>query len=239
MTDEEDRKGKVWGAKDLMALIGFAGNLVGFLAGIPGWYSVILCLLSSLFILIWGFIEKTNDEFSLKAALARLALIVGAILLVFFAGVGAELISVSANPPSAFGTLLDQEANEFQISSSKRTAQVAGVYDLTFTRNADIAEVSVMPSAEDGDLIGQLSITTTGPLQDTSRMTELLNKRTSTQMSFRVQMPSQSFRVALHSTVELKTPRSAPNIRMTVHCKYGSHNWHWRFSKWVYEKYAE
>lgn len=223
-------------AKEVLGVIGVVGELVAFFVKLPGWCAIPLGILGALFILMWGWLERKNASKFIKAV-ARIGILAGVLTLAFFVGVG--IILLTGEPPSAFGIVVDEVAREYSLSADGTGGGLAGKYPLEFTRKADLVEIGVMPASDDIGKVEKIDVTTRGPINQTNKMEELLNRNTDKQIYYRVTDPSPDFNITLETAGRLKAPNSTPGIRMRVHYKYGMREPLREARSWVFERFGQ
>lgn len=222
-------------AKEVLGIVGVLGDLLAFFAKLPSGYALLPGLLGSLLIFMWGWFERNNVS-NLFKTLARIGVAVGVITFVFFAAVGAVLLLSS--PPTSFGRITDEKAKEFRLASGEKANSVTGQYNLKIDQDVDLVEVGVMPSPDDLNKVKELDVTTEGPIQQTNKMTLLVNRTNDTQTYYRVTDPTANFEVKLNLTVDLKEAMSSPEVGIRVYYKYGKRDLLWRVTSWVFERFG-
>ncbi len=224
-------------AKEVLAVVGVLGEIVAFFAKLPGVYAILIGIFSSLFILMWGWFERKN-AFILFKILAVIGIPAGAAGFLFFTAVGITLI-VSEPPTSSFGRVVDDGVWEFSLNTKQADKRLTGHYVLELNRKADLAEIGVMPASDDLGKVEKIDISTQGPLNHTNKMVELLNKRSDTQIHYRVSDPPQDFKVTLVTTADLKAADSTSGINMRVYYKYGERDRLSEAISWVFESFGQ
>lgn len=223
--------------KDITALIGLLGHGYTYFTKMSGKDLVAVSMFSSLFILIWGIQEIRGKRSKIVKTFAWLGLIIGAPTVGLFLIVGSVLTFGEA--PTAFGRSTGLQASRFELRDSELTDRVSGSYTLRFDRQADVAEVGIVPVEADREGIQELDITTKGALEQTKNITLILNKTNDIETYYEVVNPSQSFNVVLNCTAHLKKPSASPRITFLVYNSYGKRDWLWKLTTWVFAHYGD
>lgn len=222
--------------KEVFGIIGAVVELLAFFVKMPGWCAIALGILGSLFILIWGWFERKNKSNPLRAV-ALVAILAGVITLVFFAGSG--IILLASEPPSASGNVVEEDAKEYILNANPAADGLTGDYTLEFKRKADLVEIGVMPASDDLEKVESIDITTRGPVNQTNKMEELINRTTDKQIYYRVADVAPDFKVTLVTTARTKAANTTPSIRMRVYYGYGMREPLQRVRSWVFERFGQ
>jgi hypothetical protein len=218
--------------KELLGCFGALGEVLAFYFRFPSKYAIPIGLVGSLFIAIWGSFELENGS-SLRRTFAWVGLAVGAIGVILFVAVGSIIL---LRDSSSQGKVTVQEENGFQLYSSKATNKLTGEYPIEIQHEATLVEIEIVPAPEDLAKVQDIDVLTAGPLEQTNKMTLVINKTSNTQTYYQVTSPTKDFNVRLSVTVELKEASAAPKIGMRVFYTYIVHDWLWEARSWIFRK---
>jgi hypothetical protein len=184
--------GKDIEVKDLTGACGAIGELSALLIKQSG-LAVGIGVLSSLFVIIWGWLERKN-QYTLVKALAILFLFIGPLTLVGFVSIGWLLFL--SEVPSTVGRKLFRDSSNFELGDNQPTQYLTGQHNLKFSRESDWVEVSFMPSTTNDIGIKEINVTNIKvPQGQAHRVHELQAKNTSTEVFFGIEKPSPSFNI--------------------------------------------
>lgn len=218
--------------KSILGLLGIVADILAFYPKLPSKYAIPLGLVGSLFIAIWGWLQRKNTSGLLKP-LAWIGLIIGVPAVIFFVTVGTIVL---LRDSSSQGKVTVQEENALQLYSSNATNKLTGEYPIEIKHEASLVEIQIIPAPEDLAKVEDVDVLTSGPLEQTSKMTLVINKTSKTQTYYQVSSPTRDFNVRLSVAVELKEASAAPKIGMRVFYTYIVHDWLWEARSWIFRK---
>lgn len=220
--------------KNVTAAGAAAGEIGLSFTSLSGNYLMLARLILALFLLFWGCFERNNPR-SLYRSLAWLAVIFGSAITL---GSLTILVLLQTNNPRLWADR-SPVVYEERFSLRKQGERYYGSYRPRFDRDADFAEVRIIPASTDRNHVADLVINRIeSPPADRENIREVQNGD-DTSLTVEVVGPTANYNFVLHMQAEARgNGLSPPEIRPLAQYKYIKHDALWRLRRWAHDRYA-
>ena len=222
--------------KNVAALAAAGGEILLLITTRFGSYLIALRLLLALFLLLWGWFERKNPR-PFYRSLAWIAIIFGSVVTVSSLTVLALLQTANPRLWAASAPV----AYEKSFTLRKQGERYVGSYRPQFDRDADFAEVLILPAAADTGHVAELIISRI-EIAPTARenVREVREGEDDVHLSVEVVAPTSNYDFVLHLEAGTRAAGlSPPEVKMLAQYKYVKHGAFWRKRQWLHDQYGK
>lgn len=224
--------------KHSMAATAAVGELLLFLTTRLVSYLTLLKLLLALVVLFWGWFERHNGRPFVKS-LARVAVLYGAIFTAH-AVASFVILALLQTPNPRLWAARAPVAHEASFTLRRQGGRYVGTYRPQLNRDADLAEIMILPAAPDAARVGEVEI---GRIDiapaDRQNVREVREGEDDTRLSVEVVAPNANYNFVLHLAADAQGDgQPPPEVRMLAQYKYVRRDSTWRLREWVHDRFG-
>ncbi len=218
----------------VLGAIGTLGEILTLFNKFPfltGYGNVKLGVILSLFLFVWGWLEKSNQRNGIRAP-GIVCIIVAPFVFIYFLVVAYVLLP--ENRPSPIGSDIGRSTASFQLADYEAPDKLIAKYVLEIDSAADILQVIFTPSDKDQSRVIKIKVISVHA--PTGRVSKLIRSHPK-EDGVLIRMPIPSLVVSVKVSAILKRGSPTTPIDVLASYRYGRKDWKWRVKRWIFGRY--